>query len=715
MSTKRAFSIALLVGLLISCQSNLKNEPHTAYLFTYFTGNGDGEEAIRYAVSRDGFNYFALNDNEPIIASKSISDTGGVRDPHILRGKDGYFYMTVTDLYTNNGWNNTKIILMRSNDLISWESHVIDLPNKFHAFSEITRAWAPQTFYDEKEDKLMVYFSMLEPGSYDKIYYSYANADFSDLESEPKQLYFSPDKKSCIDGDIIFKDGQYHLFYKTEGAADKGIKVAISDKLTEGYKPLPDYKDQTDKAVEGSGVFKLLNSDTYILMYDMYMDGRYQFAASTDLQNFKALGADKVSMNFHPRHGTIITITENEAKRLLKAFLSKDLPLVLDAAAGSIKKNNVYSNGSTQELYLPLKPNSKLAENELQLETFPGVVMEKPITLKDGKGTANLILPDGTKETYSITASINNNPVLEGFYADPEIIYSNIDNKFYLYPTSDGFDGWSGTYFKTFSSTDLVNWEDEGTILDLNKDVSWANRNAWAPCIAEKKTDTGYKYYYYYTAAQNIGVAVADAPSGPFKDLGKVFVDYKTKEAKGGQVIDPDIFVDPVSGKPYFYYGNGFMAAAELHPDMVSLKKETLTDLTPKDGTFREGTEVFYRNGIYYFMWSEDDTRSPNYRVRYATAKTPMGPLEIPENNLVIEKDTEKEIYGTGHNSVINVPGTDDWYIVYHRFNRPKGIKMGSPAGFHREVCIDKLEFNTDGSIKKTKPTLEGIKPVKHN
>jgi GH43 family beta-xylosidase len=153
------------------------------------------------------------------------------------------------------------------------------------------------------------------------------------------------------------------------------------------------------------------------------------------------------------------------------------------------------------------------------------------------------------------------------------------------------------------------------------------------------------------------------------------------------------------------------MACAELNEDMVSLKQETVKVITP-DNTFREGTTVFFRNGQYYFLWSEDDTRSENYKVRYGTAGSPTGPISIPANNLVIAKDTAAGIYATGHNSVIQIPGKDEWYIVYHRFNYPNGIKMGDAAGYNREVCIDKLEFNTDGSIKQVTPTHKGIKAV---
>ncbi len=303
----------------------------------------------------------------------------------------------------------------------------------------------------------------------------------------------------------------------------------------------------------------------------------------------------------------------------------------------------------------------------------------------------------------------NGNPVLKGHYADPDILYSQQTKKYYIYPTSDGFKDWSGTYFEVFSSKNLTNWKNEGKILQLGKDVTWATKNAWAPCIAEKKINGKYQYFYYFTAAQKIGVAVASSPKGPFVDLGKPLIDSRPAGITRGQVIDPDVFTDPKTGKSYLYWGNGFMAVAELNDDMVSLKPGTTQILKP-DNTFREGTNVFYRNGIYYFSWSQDDTRSPDYRVRYATATSPLGPLTIPSNNLVLAKDAAQGIYGTGHHSVLQVPGKDEWYIVYHRFEYPNGINRGRDAGYNREVCIDSLVFDADGNIKPVKPTHTGVK-----
>jgi beta-xylosidase len=302
------------------------------------------------------------------------------------------------------------------------------------------------------------------------------------------------------------------------------------------------------------------------------------------------------------------------------------------------------------------------------------------------------------------------NPVLTGYFADPEILYSEKTGKYYIYPTSDGFQGWSGYFFKTFSSADLKDWKDEGVILNHRTGVSWANGNAWAPCIIEKKTGRDrYRYYFYFSGGQDggekkIGVAVADDPTGPFVDSGKPVIDFRPDGVKGGQQIDPDVFFDPVSKKDYIYWGNGYMAGAELNKDMVSIRKNTVKVMTP-DRTFREAVYVFFRNGLYYFLWSEDDTGSVNYKVRYATAKSPLGPLTVPSGNIVIMKDEANEIYGTGHNSILQVPGKDEWYIVYHRISRPNGVKMPYP-GIYREVCIDKLEFNDDGSIKRVTPSL---------
>ncbi|WP_088654828.1 immunoglobulin-like domain-containing protein [Geofilum rhodophaeum] len=295
-----------------------EDEAYVGYLFSYFIGNGPGEEAIFYALSDDGYNFKALNNNQPIAAADTISSRGGVRDPHILRGPDGSFYMVVTDLYVpRDGWSgNNAMVFLKSDDLINWTHSVVNIAELFpNEYGDVLRVWAPQSYYDEEKGKMMVYFSMLQPGGYDIIYYAYANADFTGLESAPQQLLYHPDEVACIDGDIVYKDGVYNLFFKTEGAGN-GIKKAVSDKLTAGYEVLDPYLQQTNDAVEGACIYRLINTDEYVLMYDVYSRGTYQFTQTRDLDNFRIID-DKVSMDFHPRHGTVIPITSAERAAIL--------------------------------------------------------------------------------------------------------------------------------------------------------------------------------------------------------------------------------------------------------------------------------------------------------------------------------------------------------------------------------------------------------------
>lgn len=638
MKNKILAFLLCLSALTPAFAEKIEEKDLAAYLFVYFTGNHISQEAVCYAVSMDGYTYWALNDNKPVIDSKVISSTGGVRDPHILRCEDGKtFYMVVTDMVSDNGWDsNRAMVLLKSTDLVNWSHSVINMQKRYAGQEKLKRVWAPQTIYDPEAGKYMVYWSMKYGDGPDVIYYAYANADFTDLEGEPKPLFVPADKKSCIDGDIVYKDGIYHLFYKTEGHGN-GIRVATTNSLTSGqWKENLEYKQQTKEAVEGAGTFKLIGEDKYILMYDVYMKGAYQFTGTTDLEHFKVIDHD-VKMNFHPRHGTIIPITRSELKRITDQW------------------------GKPAEL-----------------------------------------------------GELPNNPVLPGFHADPEIIYSNLTGKYYIYSTTDGQPGWGGWYYTAYSSSDLKDWTYEGIVLDLKSDqVSWADGNAWAPAIEEKKTKDGYRYYLYFSGnpkdggGKQIGVATADSPTGPFTDLGHPMI--TESPTGGGQQIDVDVFTDPVSGKSYLYWGNGYMAGAELNKDMVSIKKKTLKVLTPEGGTlqdyaYREAPYVFYRNGLYYFMWSVDDTGSANYHVAYGTAKSPLGPIQVASDPIVTLQDPELEIYGPAHNSVICKPGTDEWYIVYHRINKHYLDKSLSP-GTHREVCIDRLEFNEDGTIKRVKLT----------
>ncbi|RVX42031.1 glycosyl hydrolase family 43 [Nonomuraea polychroma] len=352
---------------------------------------------------------------------------------------------------------------------------------------------------------------------------------------------------------------------------------------------------------------------------------------------------------------------------------------------------------------LPLKEGSDVTKLAPQLTLAPGAAVSPASGAEQDftePVTYTVTGADGTKREWKITALVMKSPVLPGLYADPNLVV--FGDRFYLYPTTDGFAGWSGTQFTAFSSTDLVHWTDHGVILDLGPDVSWADNSAWAPAIAEKDG----KYYFYFSGgmatgntAKHLGVAVADSPTGPFRDaLGKPLVPAGTYS---GQMIDPAVFQDD-DGQHYLYWGNGNSYQVPLNADMVSFDAAKVK--TYKPAGYNEGSFVVKRDGTYYFMWSENDTRSEDYQVAYATGETPLGPWT--KRGVILRKNLALGIKGTGHHSVIRVPGTDDWYIAYHRFAIPGG------DGTHRETTIDRLEFGDDGLIKAVTPTLESVDPV---
>ena len=331
--------LAVVVSLQASAQEM------SGYLFAYFEGSGDTNlmEQLRFAVSEDAQNWYALNENRPIIASDSISESGGIRDPHILRGEDGCYYIVATDMHVfdpKQGWGaNPGIVLLKSKDLINWTHAKINLSKDWSEhFGDAYWVWAPQTIYDRKARKYMIYFTLQRNDRKTLItYYAYANKDFTAFESEPKVLFEA--KYGSIDNDIIYKDGVYHLFYKgnTKDANGKefknGIQQATSKKLTGPYKEDFEYIDAyagTRTHVEGSGVFKC--GEEYILMYDLYSSGRYEFQRSKDLKTFTK-EPESFRKDFFPRHGTVMSVTADELERLQQKW-------------GYVLKHEFESNGN---------------------------------------------------------------------------------------------------------------------------------------------------------------------------------------------------------------------------------------------------------------------------------------------------------------------------------------------------------------------------------
>ncbi|SFQ24912.1 glycoside hydrolase family 43 protein [Parafilimonas terrae] len=299
-------------------------------------------------------------------------------------------------------------------------------------------------------------------------------------------------------------------------------------------------------------------------------------------------------------------------------------------------------------------------------------------------------------------AQTSGNPILKGWYADPEAVIFN--NQYWIYPTySDVYE--KQVLFDAFSSPDLVHWTKHERIFDTSA-IKWAKRAMWAPAIVEKD----HKYYFFFGANDiqsdkeygGIGIAVADKPEGPYKDyLGKPLID---KFYNGAQPIDQYVFHDK-DGAYYIIYGGW------RHCNIAKLKDDFTGIVPMQDGTlfkeitpekYVEGPFMFIRNNKYYFMWSEGGWTGPDYAVAYAIADSPFGPFK--RVGKILQQDSTVA-RGAGHHSIIHNEATDKWYIIYHR--RP----LNETAANHRATCIEEMFFDENGMIKPVKLTFTGVAP----
>lgn len=641
-------------------------DPYTGYLFAYFTGNTLEGENIFFAASNgnNALDWTSLNGDQPVLTS----DFGerGLRDPFIMRSVEGdRFWILATDLSIGGGtdWDTAQrngsryIEIWESTDLVTWGEQRHTLVSE----PEAGMTWAPEALWDASIGAYVVYWAS-------KLYAEDDTAHTGD--TIPKMLYSTTTDFVTfttpqiwtdferIDSTVLESEGTFYRFSKDKGTeTGTGCEDIIEEKSTNllAVQPPADNwpvvrgcigTDAALGAIEGPTAFRAnpddANGEKFYLFVDEYTGAGYTALETTDIDNPSWAVSANQNLPASPRHGTVLPITQAELDRVNEAY---------GAAA---KKRSVAARAPALE--------------ERQDDVGAG------------------------------------SPVLSGYTADPNIAVFGC--KYYIYPTTDGYPGWSGQDFYAWSSPDLVTWtRSEQPFLTLNGsagNVPWATGSAWAPTIAEKDG----KYYFYFSGtnpdyddAKTIGVAVADAPEGPFVAETEPFI-TNTEAVTTGQAIDADAFFDPVSGKYFLYWGNGTPLMAELSEDMLSLVPDTTAAISGLTD-FREGAFVVYREPFYHMTYSIDDTRSEDYRVGYATAESPSGPWTY--RGVVLQKRTELGILATGHDSVINLPGTDEWVMAYHRLAIPNG------NGTMREVTLDKVTFDAEGLMQEVVPTLESV------
>ncbi len=300
------------------------------YILAYFK---DQTQSAYLAVSEDGYTFTDLNNSDPIFIGEELAEQKGVRDPHITRGPDGAFYLVMTDLHIfgkragfretdwqrpieEHGWgNNRAIVMMKSYDLIHWTHSDFRVDLAFPELGDIDCSWAPQTVYDPIEDKMMVYFTIRYNNEYANIYTSYANEEFTKLETLPKKI----ENIGGIDADLTKVGDIWQMHYVSE----QKILHSTSDKINEGFQPGDVQINPDEVPTEAPQVFRRIGTDTWVLMYDIYggRPNNMGFSETKDFENYTNIGRFNEGVmkgtNFErPKHGAITYLTKQELEAI---------------------------------------------------------------------------------------------------------------------------------------------------------------------------------------------------------------------------------------------------------------------------------------------------------------------------------------------------------------------------------------------------------------
>ncbi len=287
------------------------------YLFAYFVGNGEGQERIHFAVSKDGYNFTALNNNQAVITQTKGKKC--VRDPYIFKDEEGFYRIIGTDMKCEEGWeSNHALVTWRSADLVEWtDETIIDIKDLGGEFADTTRAWAPQAMWHKEKGSYMLYWShSTKQHNTAGLYYAFTD-DFKTI-TKPEKMYCR--HLQTIDGDIAFNKstGKYHLYFKYE--ENQTIGCVVSDKPEGPYEDRPEIVSCAPSGVEGSQMYQINGTDTWVMIMDEYSKGRFFMQQTEDFINYLPVAPENYSMNFGPRHGSICTITEEEYDRLISRF-----------------------------------------------------------------------------------------------------------------------------------------------------------------------------------------------------------------------------------------------------------------------------------------------------------------------------------------------------------------------------------------------------------
>ncbi len=631
----------------------------SAYLMVF---HRDDTHGLYMAMSRDGYHFTALNNAHPIMAGDTIANQKGIRDPHIYRGPDGAFYLAMTDLHVfaqkegkrktewerdgkTYAWGNNKgLVLMKSWDLIHWSHKIVNITDLSPEFAEIGCAWAPETIYDEKEGKLMIYFTMRFKNLRNRLYYVYVNNDFNELTSEPKLLFEYPDQKTtAIDGDICHVNGKYILSYVAHEGTP-GIKQAISDRINTGYQFSPRWIDKEPKACEAPNVWKRIGEEKWVLMYDNYgiKKHNFGFVETSDFVNYKQLGHFNDSIMFstnfdQPKHGAVVHLTDAEAWALAKHWNldydklpSKeyahiaDKPLfrdpIYDGAADPIVVYNKQKK-TWWMFYTNRRANMKNSKGVEWVHGTPIGIAES----KDGGATWN----------YLQDANINYGKDKGYTYWAPDVIEEGGKYHMFLTVVAGVFDNWKHPReIVHLESKNLIDWK------FINKCELSSDRVIDASLI---KKDNGTWLMYYNNEADRKSICYAESKDlVHWKDHGKLIND---KRGEGPKVFR-------WKGKYFMIVDNWDGQGIYTSEDLVNWKRQpmeildTTGGIGTDDATNGNHADVVVRGDkAYIFYFTHPERIAGNKRDDYTTRRSSVQVAELEYHNGVITCNRNKPVY----------------------------------------------------------------------
>lgn len=290
----------------------MENSREVVFLYSYFKGTGDG---LHLALSRDGFNWKALNNDEPYI-TPAIGPERLMRDPFILPAADGMFHLVWTA-----GWHGKGIGYASSPDLLKWSAQ--RWLGVMEHEAEARNCWAPEIFFDDSSGEYIIYWASTIPGRFpetdhtgdDNLNHRMYCVTTKDFESFSDTRIFFDGGFNVIDGTLVKNEGKYLLFVKDEtlNPCQKNIRLAVSSKIFGGFDTI---SPPLTGAYWAEGPSAIRIDGRWIVFFDKYKLNRIGAVSSEDLLHWEDI-SDKVHFPAGAQHGSAVKIPLHRIEHLL--------------------------------------------------------------------------------------------------------------------------------------------------------------------------------------------------------------------------------------------------------------------------------------------------------------------------------------------------------------------------------------------------------------